>query len=219
MLYVIVERSKADAVCKLGSESGAIFKTVTLCRGTAHAEILEYLGIGEAERAMICFVGSDGVTHEILRRLREEMKLSRAGHGIAFTIPLSSVAGRRVMEMLSGKETSEFKGEKLVQTQYDLIVTVVNRGFAETTMAAAREAGARGGTIVPARGTKKNDEADFLGVAIQPEKELVLILAERSSRHDLMNAIAAGAGLNTEGLGFSFALPISDVAGLANFML
>ncbi|MDR2530363.1 MAG: hypothetical protein LBC65_02325 [Oscillospiraceae bacterium] len=221
MIFVIVERTKTDAVCGIGKKCGAIYTTVSLCRGTASTEILEYLGLGEAERAMVCFIGSNAVAYEILRGLRDELMLSRAGHGVAFTVPLASIGGRRVMEMLMGNPevNADIVEDRPVQGEYDLIITVVNRGFAESVMAAAHAAGARGGTIVPARGTKKNDEADFLGVAIHPEKDLVLILADRSTRHELMQAIADGAGLKSEGLGFSFALPVSDVAGIAKILL
>jgi len=219
MLYVIIDRDKADAVLKIGTTAGAIFKTATLCHGTASSEILEYLGLGEREKALINFIADESITDEIIRRLVLDMQLERAGKGLAFTVPLASIGGRRVAEMLTGKEPKTERGVKAVQTEYDVIVTVVNRGFSESVMSAARAAGARGGTVVTARGTKKNDEADFLGAAIQPEKDMVLILAERSSRHELIRAIAEGAGLSTEGAGFSFAMPVSDVAGIAKFMM
>ncbi|MDR2605983.1 MAG: hypothetical protein LBC38_01715 [Oscillospiraceae bacterium] len=219
MLFVIIDRSKAEAVLKIGAKAGAIYKTVLLCRGTASSELLEYLGLGESEKALVNFIADDSVTDEIMRRLASDLQLARAGQGLAFTVPLASVGGRRVSEMLIGNASKTEKRVKEVQTEYDVIITVVNRGFSERVMSSAREAGARGGTVIPARGTKQNDEADFLGVAIQPEKDMVLILAERSMRHELIRAIADGAGLKTEGAGFSFAMPVSDVAGLAKFMM
>jgi nitrogen regulatory protein PII len=219
MLFVIIDRSKAEEVLKIGANSGAIYKTVLLCRGTASNEILEYLNLAEHEKALVNFIADDSITDDILRKLVLDMSLSKAGNGLAFTVPLASIGGRRVSEMLTGNNPKTERRIKAVQTEYDVIVTVVNRGFSEQVMYAAREAGARGGTVIPARGTKKNDEADFLGVAIQPEKDMVLILAERSMRHDLIRAIADGAGLKTEGAGVSFAMPVSDVAGLAKFMM
>jgi hypothetical protein len=101
---------------------------------------------------------------------------------------------------------------------YHLIITVVNRGFAESVMHAARTAGARGGTIISARGTKPAGEADFLGVPIQPEKDIVLILATTETYTLIMSAIAEGAGLTTEGRGFSFALPATDVTGILSLI-
>ncbi|MDR0812718.1 MAG: P-II family nitrogen regulator [Oscillospiraceae bacterium] len=101
---------------------------------------------------------------------------------------------------------------------YHLILTVVNSGYAEAVMQAARRAGARGGTIISARGTKAQGEADFLGIPIQPEKDIVLILSAAQTCSAIMSEIATGAGLNTEGRGFSFALPATDVTGVLNLI-
>ena len=44
-----------------------------------------------------------------------------------------------------------------MQNDYELIVCIVNSGFAEEVMSAARECGARGGTIINARGTARQE--------------------------------------------------------------
>ena len=62
------------------------------------------------------------------------------------------------------------------ERKFDLIVTIVNRGFADEVMNAARAAGAHGGTILWARGSGVHETEKFFGISIQPEKELVLIL-------------------------------------------
>ena len=58
------------------------------------------------------------------------------------------------------------------QRKFDLIITVVNRGFTDDVMHAAKSAGATGGTIMHARGTGIHEAERFFGVSIQPEKEL-----------------------------------------------
>ena len=103
-----------------------------------------------------------------------------------------------------------------MSTDYELIVTIVNRGFSDDVMDSAKAAGARGGTIVHARGTGVHEESKFFGISIQPEKDLVLILAAKALKAPIMKAICAGAGLNTEGRGLSFSLPVTDVAGIVH---
>ena len=61
-----------------------------------------------------------------------------------------------------------------MERAFELIVAIVNRGFSDLVMDAARKAGASGGTILHGRGTGVHEAAQFFGVAIQPEKELVL---------------------------------------------
>ena len=98
--------------------------------------------------------------------------------------------------------------------QFELIVTIVGRGFSDLVMDAARKAGASGGTILHGRGTGVHEAAQFFGVAIQPEKELVLILTEREKKNDIMTAICKHADLKVAGNGICFSLPVDQVMGL-----
>lgn len=97
--------------------------------------------------------------------------------------------------------------------EYDLIVTIVNRGYAELVMDAAKSKGASGGTILNARGTA-GDVEKFFNISMQPEKEMVMIVVKHSDRHDIMEEISAKAGLNTPGQGIAFSLPLDETVGL-----
>ena len=99
---------------------------------------------------------------------------------------------------------------------FELIITVVNRGFADEVMDAAKEAGAQGGTVLYARGTGVHEAQKFFGITIEPEKEVVLILVERKEKNDVLKAVCKGAGLTTEGRGMSFTLPVDDVMGIVH---
>lgn len=102
------------------------------------------------------------------------------------------------------------------QRQFDLILTIVNRGFADQVVDAARAAGAHGGTVFYARGTGVHEMEKFFAIAIQPEKEVVLNLVRHEDTQEIMHSIVAAAGLNTEGKGLAFALPIAEVAGIVH---
>ena len=72
--------------------------------------------------------------------------------------------------------------------EFDLIVAIVNRGFSDLVMDAARAAGASGGTILHGRGTGVHEAEQFFGIAIQPEKEIVLILTRSDERRKTLRA-------------------------------
>ena len=97
---------------------------------------------------------------------------------------------------------------------YELIVTIVNEGFSELVMNAAREAGARGGSITHARGTANKDIEKKYGVIITPTKEMIYILVNSNITDAVMAAINKAAGMDTTGQGITFALPVSNVSGL-----
>ena len=97
----------------------------------------------------------------------------------------------------------------------ELIVVIVNSGYEEKVMAAAREAGAKGGTIFNARGTAESqDLVKFMGITLHPNKEIVFILTSDESRDAIMEAIKKNTGLATEGAGILFSMPVSSVMGV-----
>ncbi|MBR0597954.1 P-II family nitrogen regulator [Sinanaerobacter chloroacetimidivorans] len=102
------------------------------------------------------------------------------------------------------------------QRKYDLILTIVNRGFADQVVDAARSAGAHGGTVFYARGTGIHEVEKFFAISIQPEKEIVLNIVKHENTQAIMHSIVEKAGLKTEGRGLSFALPVADVAGIVH---
>ena len=53
--------------------------------------------------------------------------------------------------------------------EHELIISIFNRGYSDTVMDAAKKAGARGGTVLNARGTGSHEVEKFFGITIQPE--------------------------------------------------
>ena len=100
------------------------------------------------------------------------------------------------------------------ESTYEAIFCIVNHGFTDLVMTAARAAGARGGTVLSARGTGNKEMEQFFGVTITPEKELVMILVPQNIRDAVLLAVNEGAGMSTKGQGIAFSLPVSDTVGL-----
>ena len=97
---------------------------------------------------------------------------------------------------------------------HEVIFAIVNAGFAEEAMDVAREKGARGGTILNARGVAREKEAAFFGITIHAEKEILMLVVEKESRDTILNALYEEMGMNQKAQGIVFSLPVSDVAGL-----
>ena len=97
---------------------------------------------------------------------------------------------------------------------HELILCIVNTGFSETVMEAAKDAGARGGTILNGRGTANKEAESFFHIAIQPEKEIVLILVPLNVKDAVLHSLYEKAGLDTMGQGIAFSLPVDNVVGL-----
>ena len=97
---------------------------------------------------------------------------------------------------------------------FEVVFVLVNAGFSDLVMDAAREVGARGGTIMHARGSGNKEMEKKYGIVITPDKELIMILVNKKIRDDVLNAVNKAAGLSTVGQGIAFVLPVEEVAGL-----
>lgn len=97
---------------------------------------------------------------------------------------------------------------------HEVIFAIVNAGFAEDVMEVAKENGARGGTILNARGVAGQEAAAFFGITIHTEKEILMMVVDKAIRNDILNAIYKQMGMDKKAQGIAFSLPVSDVAGL-----
>ena len=98
---------------------------------------------------------------------------------------------------------------------HELIVCIVNAGFGDAAMDAAKETGARGGTIINARGTSNIEAEKLFNILIHPEKEMVLIIVEPEVRDSILHALYKSVGLGTQGQGIAFSLPIDGIVGFS----
>ena len=97
---------------------------------------------------------------------------------------------------------------------HEVIFAIVNSGYAEEMMDVARENGARGGTILNARGVAGQEAAAFFGITLHAEKEILMMVVDKDIRDGILNAIYKQMGMAKKAQGIAFSLPVSDVAGL-----
>ena len=100
---------------------------------------------------------------------------------------------------------------------HEVILCIVNSGFSDAVMDAAKEFGARGGTVIRGRGTANSEAEKLFNIVIQPEKEVVMILVDSAIRDDILHALYRAVGLNTPGQGIAFTMPVESVVGLTDF--
>ena len=97
---------------------------------------------------------------------------------------------------------------------FQVIVCIVNNGFADEAMDAARAVGARGGTVMSARGTANLEAEKAFHIQIQPEKEMIMIIVSEDIKEDVMHALYRSVGTHTPAHGIAFAMPVDGVGGV-----
>ncbi|MGI6344007.1 MAG: P-II family nitrogen regulator [Bacillota bacterium] len=103
-------------------------------------------------------------------------------------------------------------------TQNDLIVTIVGRGENTKIVKAARAAGAQGATIIPGRGTGVHEQRKLLGIAIEPEKDVVLIVVKREISEQVLQAVVEAGSLDEPATGIAFVVELSKVVGITHLL-
>lgn len=103
-----------------------------------------------------------------------------------------------------------------IDSKFDLIVTIVNKGTCQTIVKASKEAGAEGGTILLGRGTGIRENKTLLGIPIEPEKEIVLTIVPEDDTDRILDAIIKAGKLDKPGAGIAFVLDLKKVTGICH---
>ena len=215
-LVGILTLRDAEKLTELINGSCAALSYEADAKGTARSSVLDYLGLGETEKKIVISLFPERAEETVLKEIRENMHLYLAGKGICFTVPLTGASAIVANALKKSVPDTEKNGGKKVKTQreYCLIVTAMQKGFAEEAMEAARAAGAAGGTVLTAAtlGDKKAEQ--LIGVTLQKETDVLLILAKNDGKNAITEAILKKVGLKTDGGGVVFTLPVDNIAGV-----
>lgn len=223
VLLAITEWEQLSKLKKLLKRYPMRLSYITKAEGTASSEILDMIGLGQNDKALAFCILPQAVAEPLMEEMSDMFLLRKRGAGIAFTIPLSGIAAN-IAKILnddarervkSHMKKMEMEAEKMKsETTLTLIISIMNQGFSEDLMEAAKAAGATGGTVIHARRAGNQDFLSFMGVPIQEEQEMVFIIARREEKKDIMKAINHEFGLRCEAQGITISLPVDSAVGL-----
>lgn len=101
LVFTVLPRGLGEKIIAINNEQGVFTNFICPGRGTATSSILGMFGLGATEKdVVLSCVRSDAVP-EVLKNISERMEFDKPGSGIAFSIPLQSVAGANVLHYLT----------------------------------------------------------------------------------------------------------------------
>ena len=225
-IIFILDWTKSIPISEILDESHVRFHFICKGRGTAGSEIMDLLGIGSSEKAVVICLEQNVMAPILIKRVNKSLALNNPGAGIAFTVPLSGI-NKPVLQVfkesihknISEEEKKETRKEKETEKdnrmkKHDLVIIVTNHGYSDELMACAKEAGASGGTIINARGLIHRGPVKFFGITVQEEKEIIMILAGKDKKVPIMKAVSQNFGLATKARSIVFSLPAENITGL-----
>ena len=206
LLICIAPQNQGEKLYSIANENGASGGTLMLGRGTAQNAILQLLGLGDTSKDLVFIVSKTEEVELIAQAIHNAESTKRSHFGVLLSVGVNNFfrAGESFLDI--DRKDLAMERESGVQ----LIQVIVNKGYADDVMAAARKAGATGGTIINARGTAKSDDAEFFGIQLVPEKEILLTIVEGDKADDVYKAICELPCLAEKGSGIAFRIPGSN---------
>lgn len=203
LLVCVVRRGRGDDVAAITRSAGATGGTILYGKGTAQNRILEVLCLADVEKELVFTIAPQTVMGNIITALRQTPNLCKKVPGVGFTVDVGYF-------WRPGDEEKPPREETQMNCSRQLICVIANAGFAYDIMGAARKAGARGGTLVKARGTGSEKDSSFFGITIVPEKDFILILSATEETPKIMAAIRQCPCMKEPGFGIIFCLPAGE---------
>ncbi|MDL2279391.1 P-II family nitrogen regulator [Desulfovibrio sp. OttesenSCG-928-G11] len=204
ILICLVGRGRAGQLMDVAKKAGARGGTIGLGRTVGDNAILRALALADVQQDILfTLLGpeKEAVQQALLSTARDNPK-KFSGYAIVLDVPKMAV------RLAPGQETQKSPengaGSISMESGYELITIITNSGYADDVMAACRKAGATGGTILGARGTGTEEDVKFFGITLVPEKEMLLIVADKGKVEDIIKAASAVPKLAEPGGGVIF---------------
>ena len=206
LIMCIVPHESGELITNAAKQAGAGGGTILMGKGTASNNVLQLLGLGDTSKDITMNIVEENLYDKVRSEIITAAASKKAHFGVMFCINTKSMykAGA------SGSATADSLQEDKIMKDYEVINIIVNKGYAEDAMAAARKAGAGGGTIIGARGTAREGDATFFGVDIVPEKEMLMILVPQDKKEPVVAAIKELACFQKAGSGIIFCNTAND---------
>ena len=207
LIISIVPHDKGEKLTKAAVQAGCGGGSVLMGRGLAKSNLGAILGTGETTKDLIYMVVDSEKKSQIINAILDATKSEKYNFGELFTLDVTFLMKAGTIS----EDSASSKGETMAEnTNREMITVIVNKGYADDVMFAARKAGASGGTVINARGTAREDDEKFFGVHIVPEKDMLVIVVESEKKQAVMNAIKEVKCLKEPGMGIAFSSPVGE---------
>jgi len=201
LLVSVVHHDKGEKLTQAAVKAGSGGGTVLMGREMARSNFGAILGMGDRSLDIIYMVVEESKKPQIMEAIISATQSETSNFGSLFTL--------NVGNLLKAGEISGGESKMSTEAQ-DMITVIVNKGYADDVMFAARKAGATGGTVISARGTAREDDEKFFGVHIVPEKDMLMIVVSHEKKEGVLSSIRELKCLKEAGMGIAFSSPVED---------
>jgi nitrogen regulatory protein PII len=206
LLISIVTRGQGEPLMAVVKGAGAQGGTILIGRSPVDNSLLRLLSLDDKEVDILLTLLSHTEMPTVLAALRGSARTAKMNGGFVMGLDVGKILRPTHAPVSPTPETESIPMN--TNATHELISIIVNTGYADDIMAAARAAGAPGGTVINARGTGTEEDVKFFGLTIVPEKEFVMILTPKEIAGEVLEAIKTAPCLNKPGIGIAFCLDV-----------
>lgn len=211
ILIGFVGRRRGELLVQAAKTGGARGGTIAYGKGMLDSKILQALSLADVQQELV-FIVMSGEWESIVRAIKTAAATDSKrleGTAIILDVPELFIRKNACGNGQDQEQKQSIRSERM-ESGHKLVSVIINSGYADDVMAAARKAGATGGSILTARGTGTEEDVQFFGITLVPEKEMLLIVTEKEKVAAIVEAISSVPKLNEPGGGIIFNMNVEE---------
>jgi nitrogen regulatory protein PII len=196
LLVIIADKGKCSAILDYVLTLGIYGATAFRARGTAPNRILRFFELVKVSKEIIIIALPTSYEQEILKQLIDRFHFDCPNKGTIFTLHLSAVYGSKYLDHEPSKAREQVK-----YSPFQAVLTIVDKGRADSILDFVEEQGFPRGIIIDAHGVAGRSNV-ILNLKLEPEKEIILTITTRSQAQRLaalfteyLNLLSANSGI------------------------
>lgn len=205
----IMDFGKGSKALKLAKRLGAKGGTIFLGKGTVSNELLNMLGFLEIRKEIFITIIDKDQEDIFYDEMSKKFSLNKPNHGIAFSMAL-----KNFLRIDGSKYLSNTEKKGVNNVDYEAIFVIVDKGLSDNVIDSAKAAGSKGGTVIHGRGSGTEAKEKLFNIEIEPEKDIILILAKEEESEDIVSSIKENLNICKPGAGIIFVLDVNKTLGL-----
>lgn len=214
---VLVHSDMSHKVKKLATECGALGSTVVLCKSLSNNKLIETLGFIDNKRELVFILCEHTRAHYIIHEIAQRLHFDKPNTGIAFTTQIICVKGMHSMAAaadMTVENANDTTPESEVNLMYHAIYVVVDKGRANEVTDLACHLNVKKQIVFNARGSGIHETTKLFNMDVEPEKEVVLLIAKAEDSPNISDAVVKGLSLDKPGNGLLYIQAIDHLVGL-----
>ncbi len=206
LMTVIVNYGLGSKVLKIARTTGVNGGTILLGRGTVQDKLLTILGINDVRKEIVLMVSEKETAFRCLQIIENKLNLKKEKNGIAFASNVNYFYGSVNKEKLINKKEEV--------SMYNCIYVIVEKGKAVEVVEAANKGGSKGCTVIEGRGAGIHETSRVFSMEIEPQKDIVMILAEIEITDNIIESIKKELEIEKPGNGIIFVQSVNQTYGM-----